>query len=168
MTPNPWSNWLLRSRSRTVRCPLPPSLWAWKVQPALSASVGTLSPSSFHIIHNMRCLASSIFQASPESYNARRHLKGGALPLVPTPQYTVSVPYTTPTYALRCANRAIRETSTLILSQKVCAGRIRTNVPTPGYNIQPLFRILPQHTVALRCAKSLELPQNGFLRGNQR
>ena len=36
-----------------------------------------------------------------------------------------------------------------------------------GYNIQPLFRILPQHTVALRCAKSLELPQNGFLRGNQ-
>ena len=55
----------------------------------------------------------------------------------------------------------------LILSQKVCAGRIRTNVPTPGYNIQSLFRILPQHTVALRCAKSLELPQNGFLRGNQ-
>ena len=56
---------------------------------------------------------------------------------------------------------------TLILSQKVCAGRSRTNVPTPGYNIQSLFRILPQHTVALRCAKSLELPQNGFLRGNQ-
>ena len=56
----------------------------------------------------------------------------------------------------------------LILSQKVCAGRSRTNVPTPGYNIQSLFRILPQHTVALRCAKSLELPQNGFLRGNQR
>ena len=55
----------------------------------------------------------------------------------------------------------------LILSQKVCAGRSRTNVPTPGYNIQSLFRILPQHTVALRCAKSLELPQNGFLRGNQ-
>ena len=55
----------------------------------------------------------------------------------------------------------------MILSQKVCAGRIRTNAPTPGYNIQPLFRILPQHTVALRCAKSLELPQNGFLRGNQ-
>ena len=55
----------------------------------------------------------------------------------------------------------------LILSQKVCAGRIRTNVPTPEYNIQPLFRILPQHTVALRCAKTLELPQNGFLRGNQ-
>ena len=55
----------------------------------------------------------------------------------------------------------------LILSQKVCAGRIRTNVPTPGYNIQSLFRILPQHTVALKCAKSLELPQNGFLRGNQ-
>ena len=55
----------------------------------------------------------------------------------------------------------------LILSQKVCAGRIRTNVPTPGYNIQSLFRILPQHTVALRCTKSLELPQNGFLRGNQ-
>ena len=55
----------------------------------------------------------------------------------------------------------------LILSLKVCAGRIRTNVPTPGYNIQSLFRILPQHTVALRCAKSLELPQNGFLRGNQ-
>ena len=55
----------------------------------------------------------------------------------------------------------------LILSQKVCAGRSRTNAPTPGYNIQPLFRILPQHTVALRCAKSLELPQNGFLRGNQ-
>ena len=27
--------------------------------------------------------------------------------------------------------------------------------------------MLPQHTVALRCAKSLELPQNGFLRGNQ-
>ena len=26
--------------------------------------------------------------------------------------------------------------------------------------------ILPQHTVALKCAKSLELPQNGFLRGN--
>ena len=58
--------------------------------------------------------------------------------------------------------------STLILSQKVCAGRIRTNVPTPGYNIQPLFRTLPQHTVGLRCAKTLELPQNGFLRGNQR
>ena len=57
--------------------------------------------------------------------------------------------------------------SRLILSQKVCAGRSRTNVPTPGYNIQSLFRILPQHTVALRCAKSLELPQNGFLRGNQ-
>ena len=37
----------------------------------------------------------------------------------------------------------------------------------PGYNIQPLFRILAQHTVALKCAKSLELPQNGFLRGNQ-
>ena len=55
----------------------------------------------------------------------------------------------------------------MILSQKVCAGRIRTNAPTPGYNIQSLFRILPQHTVALRCAKSLELPQNGFLRGNQ-
>ena len=53
----------------------------------------------------------------------------------------------------------------LILSLKVCAGRIRTHVPTPGYNIQSLFRILPQHTVALRCAKSLELPQNGFLRG---
>ena len=51
---------------------------------------------------------------------------------------------------------------------KVCVGRIRTNVPTPGYNIQSLFRILPQHTVALRCAKSLELPQNGLLRGNQR
>ena len=34
-------------------------------------------------------------------------------------------------------------------------------------HIQSLFRILPQHTVALRCAKSLELPQNGFLRGNQ-
>ena len=60
------------------------------------------------------------------------------------------------------------ETQTMILSQKVCAGRIRTNAPTPGYNIQSLFRILPQHTVALRCAKkSLELPQNGFLRGNQ-
>ena len=44
-------------------------------------------------------------------------------------------------------------TQALILSQKVCAGRIRTNVPTPGYNIQSLFRILPQHTVALRCAK---------------
>ena len=26
---------------------------------------------------------------------------------------------------------------------KVCAGRIRTNVPTPGYNIQSLFRMLP-------------------------
>ena len=50
---------------------------------------------------------------------------------------------------------------------KVCAGRIRTNVPTPGYNIQPLFRILPQHTVALKCTKALELPQTGFLRGNQ-
>ena len=60
-----------------------------------------------------------------------------------------------------------RRMQVLILSQKVCAGRIRTNVPTPGYNIQSLFRILPQHTVALRCAKSLELPQNGFLRGNQ-
>ena len=36
-----------------------------------------------------------------------------------------------------------------------------------GRNIQSLFRILPQHTVALRCAKSLELPQNGFLRRNQ-
>ena len=54
----------------------------------------------------------------------------------------------------------------MILSQKVCAGRSRTNLPTPGYNIQSLFRILPQHTVALRGAKSLELPQNGFLRGN--
>ena len=63
------------------------------------------------------------------------------------------------------AHEAIR--ARLILSQKVCAGRIRTNVPTPGYNIQSLFRILPQHTVALKCAKSLELPQNGFLRGNQ-
>ena len=40
-------------------------------------------------------------------------------------------------------------------------------MPTPGYNIQSLFRTLPQHTVARRCAKSLELPQNGFLRGNQ-
>ena len=40
-------------------------------------------------------------------------------------------------------------------------------MPLPGYNIQSLFRILPQHTVALRCAKALELPQNGFLRGNQ-
>ena len=40
-------------------------------------------------------------------------------------------------------------------------------MPTPGYDIQSLFRIQPQHTVALRCAKSLELPQNGFLRGNQ-
>ena len=37
----------------------------------------------------------------------------------------------------------------------------------PGYNIQSLFRVLPQHTVSLRCAKALELPQNGFLRGNQ-
>ena len=55
----------------------------------------------------------------------------------------------------------------LILSYKVCAGRTRTNVPTPGCNIQSLFRMLPQHTVALRCTKSLELPQNGFLRGNQ-
>ena len=54
-----------------------------------------------------------------------------------------------------------------ILALKVCAGRIRTNVPALGYNIQSLFRILPQHTVALRCAKSLGLPQNGFLRGNQ-
>ena len=53
--------------------------------------------------------------------------------------------------------------------------RYRTNdysvpvayVPTPGYNIQSLFRTLPQHTVARRCAKSLELPQTGFLRGNQ-
>ena len=35
------------------------------------------------------------------------------------------------------------------------------------YNIRFLFRILPQHTVALTCAKALELPQNGFLRGNQ-
>ena len=61
----------------------------------------------------------------------------------------------------------LRGNQTLILSQKVCAGRIRTNAPTPEYNIQPLFRILPQHTVALRCAKTLELPQNGFLRGNQ-
>ena len=51
--------------------------------------------------------------------------------------------------------------------KKVCAGRIRTTVPTPGYNIQSLFRILAQHTVALKCAKSLELPQNGFLRENQ-
>ena len=40
-------------------------------------------------------------------------------------------------------------------------------MPLPGYNIQSLFRVLPQHTVALRCAKALELPQNGFLRGNQ-
>ena len=32
--------------------------------------------------------------------------------------------------------------------------------------IQSLFHILAQHTVALKCAKSLELPQNGFLRGN--
>ena len=48
---------------------------------------------------------------------------------------------------------------------KVCVGRIRTNVPTPGYNIQSLFRTLPQHTVARRCAKSLELPQNGFYEG---
>ena len=44
---------------------------------------------------------------------------------------------------------------------EVCVGRIRTNVPTPGYNIQSLFRTLPQHTVALRCAKSLELPGQG-------
>ena len=36
---------------------------------------------------------------------------------------------------------------------------------TPGYNIQSLFRILPQHTVARRCAKSLDLPQNGFCEG---
>ena len=63
--------------------------------------------------------------------------------------------------------RAALSLQALILSQKVCAGRNRTNVPTPGYNIQSLFRTLPQHTVALRCAKSLELPQNGFLRGNQ-
>ena len=40
-------------------------------------------------------------------------------------------------------------------------------MPFPGYNIQSLFRVLPQHTVALRCATALELPQNGFLRGNQ-
>ena len=254
MTPNPWSYWLLRSRSRTVRCPLRPLLWAWKVQPALSASVGTLSPSSFHIIHNMRCLASSIFQASPESYNARRHLKKGALPLEPRHVILLTGPagagktatasawakshrhptvhlsidtfrefvksgYSNPEdgwngetqrqYDLAqtacsevareyvesgycCAiddavfpnwpevgygrwqavlgpiqHRLIVLLPSLILSQKVCAGRIRTNVPTPGYNIQSLFRILPQHTVALRCAKSLELPQNGFLRGNQ-
>ena len=37
----------------------------------------------------------------------------------------------------------------------------------PEYNIQSLFRVLPQHTVALTCAKALELPQNGFLRENQ-
>ena len=37
----------------------------------------------------------------------------------------------------------------------------------PGYNIQSLFHVLPQHTVALTCAKALGLPQNGFLRGNQ-
>ena len=49
--------------------------------------------------------------------------------------------------------KVLRLSSRLILSQKVCAGRSRTNAPTPGYNIQPLFRILPQHTVALRCAK---------------
>ena len=30
---------------------------------------------------------------------------------------------------------------------------------------QPLFRILAQHTVALRCAESLELPQTGFYEG---
>ena len=40
-------------------------------------------------------------------------------------------------------------------------------MPAPGYHIQSLFRILAQHAVALKCAKSLELPQNGFLRGNQ-
>ncbi len=40
-------------------------------------------------------------------------------------------------------------------------------MPAPGYNIQSLFRILPQHTVARICAKLLELPQTGFLRGNQ-
>ena len=40
-------------------------------------------------------------------------------------------------------------------------------MPLPGYNIQSLFRVLPQHTVARRCTKALELPQNGFLRGNQ-
>ena len=32
--------------------------------------------------------------------------------------------------------------------------------------MQSLFRILLVHTVSLRCANSLELPQNGFLRGN--
>ena len=52
------------------------------------------------------------------------------------------------------------------LVKSLCRLNYRTNVPTPGYNIQSLFRTLPQHTVARRCAKSLELPQNGFLRGN--
>ena len=32
-------------------------------------------------------------------------------------------------------------------------------------HIQSLFRILAQHGVALKCAKSLELPQNGFYEG---
>ena len=32
----------------------------------------------------------------------------------------------------------------------------------------PIQAILAQHTVALKCAKSLELSQNGFLRGNHR
>ena len=44
---------------------------------------------------------------------------------------------------------------------------LEQTVPLPGYNIQSLFHVLPQHTVALTCAKALKLPQNGFLRGNQ-
>ena len=39
--------------------------------------------------------------------------------------------------------------------------------PCLGTIYSSLFRVLPQHTVALTCAKALELPQNGFLRGNQ-
>ena len=80
MTPNPWSNWLLRSRSRTVRCPLRPSLWAWKVQPALSASVGTLSPSSFQ--HHSQYAMSSFKHLSSiarvvQCEKMSPHLKGG-------------------------------------------------------------------------------------------
>ena len=51
--------------------------------------------------------------------------------------------------------------------QRGCADMGSGELEPPGYNIQSLFRILPQHTVALRCVHSLELPQTGFLRGNQ-
>ena len=88
------------------------------------------------------------------------------LPIVPTARGSTHSPRTVLTTPRRSYRFQLTE-ATLILSQKVCASRIRTNVPTPGYNIQSLFRILAQHTVALRCAESLELPQNGFLRGNQ-